>query len=110
MSVRPEPDPEKLYAHTQAVFSVSAAMIGVCLTSIGLVKVVANGKEFQSLCDRFIVVDALLFGLSAWMAFRCMNGLIKGRVLPQQKVVDWVFLLALALMILICGVFTWDLI
>ena len=105
----PRHEPEKLYNHTQAIFSVSAGMIGVCLTCIGLVKVVAKGQDFQTICDRLIVVDALLFGAAAWMAFRCMHALLKGQVLLAQRVVDWVFLLALAMMIIVCGVFSWDL-
>ena len=37
-------DTEHAFAHTLTVFSVSSGMIGVCLTAIGLVKIVSQAK------------------------------------------------------------------
>jgi len=43
------------------IFSVSAAMVGVCLTVIGLIRVVVTIRQLQTLADDFLSIDALIF-------------------------------------------------
>ena len=63
-------DTEHAFTHTLTVFSVSAGMIGVCLTAIGLVKIVSQAKGVDTLCDDLIAIDAIVFGVAAWLGFR----------------------------------------
>ena len=56
-------DIEHAFTHTLTVFSVSAGMIGVCLTAIGLAKIVAQAKGVETICDDLIAIDAVLFGI-----------------------------------------------
>ena len=55
------------------IFSTSATMVGVCLTVIGLFKVVFQFKSVSTLGDDLLSVDALLFllacGLSYWTLY-----------------------------------------
>ena len=39
------------YAFQVALFTVSSAMVGVCLTAIGLILVVERTSEYRTLCD-----------------------------------------------------------
>ncbi len=102
-------DSEHAFTHTLTVFSVAAGMIGVCLTAIGLVKIVSHAKKVETLCDDLIVIDAIIFGLAALLGFRGLRRFVRHQVLISHQVMDWTFLIGLGLMIVICGVFAWNL-
>ncbi len=100
---------EHAFTHTLTVFSVSAGMIGVCLTAIGLVKMVSQAKGIETLCDDLIVFDAIMFGFAALLGFRGLQLFVHHKSPLSHRLMDWIFLIALALMIVICGLFTWTL-
>ncbi len=102
-------DTEHAFTHTLTVFSVSSGMIGVCLTAIGLVKVVSQAKRVETLCDDLIVIDAMVFGLAALLGFQGVRRFIRRQAPPAHQVMDGVFFIGLALTIVICGVFAWNL-
>ena len=70
-------DAEHAFTHTLTVFSVSAGMIGVCLTAIGLVKIVSQAKGVETVCDDLIVIDAIVFGLAALLGFQGLRRFIR---------------------------------
>ena len=102
-------DTEHAFAHTLTVFSVSSGMIGVCLTAIGLVKIVSQAKGIETLCDDLIVIDAMLFGLAALLGFRGLRRFIRHESPLSHQLMDWIFLSGLGLTIVICGIFAWSL-
>jgi hypothetical protein len=102
-------DTEHAFTHMLTVFSVSAGMIGVCLTAIGLVKIVSQAKGVETLCDDLIVIDAMFFGLAALLGFRGLQRFIHHEVPLSHQMMDWIFLIGLGLTIVICGVFAWNL-
>ena len=86
------------------VFAVSAGMVGVCLTAIGLLRIVAAQTQAQSLGDDLLAVDAMLFVACAFLAFwsfKTTNLAIRRRL---RLVVDTLFLVGLAGMGAICAV------
>src|SRR5258708_4653537 len=93
--------PEHPLSHNETVFSVSAGLIGVCLTAIGLVKVVAQARRVETLCDDLIVIDAMVFGLAALLGFRGLRRFILHQYPPSHHLMDWVFLIGLGLTIVI---------
>ena len=48
------------------IFTVSSAMVGVCLTVIGLIRVVITFGRADTLADDFLAGDALLFRFPAF--------------------------------------------
>lgn len=89
---------------TMHVFTVSAGMVGVCLTAIGLLQLVASQTKVQSIGDDLLAVDALLFVLCVFLAFWSFKTglpLLRRRL---RLVVDILFLIGLALMAAICAV------
>lgn len=71
--MNPEPSSEQReHELTMHVFSVSAAMVGVCLTAIGILRLVAAQTWAQTLGDDLLAMDAIVFfvGVSI-MAFVC---------------------------------------
>lgn len=85
------------------IFDTSATMVGVCLTVIGLFRIVLQLKSIGTWADDLLSVDALLFlgacGLAYW-ALRTRS--IKRRQ-RTEKVADVIFLAALCLMTAICA-------
>lgn len=84
------------------VFSISAGMVGVCLTGIGLVRVTFDRPAAATIGDEVLAADAVLFcascGLSFW-AFKTTNSRHR-RVLAI--VIDVIFMLALVTMVGVC--------
>ena len=103
------PSSEHAFTHVLTVFSVSAGMVGVCLTAIGLVQIVSNAKRIESLCDDLIAIDAVIFGIAALLGFRGLQRFVHREVPLSPRLMDGIFLSGLALMIVICGIFAWSL-
>lgn len=89
---------------TMHVFSISAAMVGVCLTAIGILRLVAAQTKVQTLGDEFLAADAVLFVvccfLSFW-SFKTKQGRFRQRL---RLLVDVLFMVALVVMVGICTV------
>src|SRR5438445_12866405 len=51
------------------IFTVSSAMMGVCLTVIGLIRVVITLGTADILADDFLAGDALLFLISCLLSY-----------------------------------------
>ena len=43
------------------IFSVSAGLVGVCLTVIGLIRIIVNTNKVETAIDDFLAVDAIIF-------------------------------------------------
>jgi len=50
------------------IFTVSSAMVGVCLTVIGLIRVVITLGTADTLADDLLAADALLFLISSLLS------------------------------------------
>src|SRR5919109_1180812 len=51
------------------IFTVSSAMVGVCLTVIGLIRVVITLGSVDTLADDLLAADALLFLISCLLSY-----------------------------------------
>ena len=86
------------------VFSISAGMVGVCLTAIGILALVAAQTKIQTLGDQFLAADAVLFVLCCFLSFwsfKTANAPLRRQL---RFVVDTVFMLALLIMVAVCSV------
>jgi hypothetical protein len=92
------------------IFTTSATMVGVCLTVIGLFKLILQQKVRSSWADDLLAIDAMLFlsacGLAYW-ALRTRS--IKRRHLTE-RIADLIFLVALTLMTALCALITYTLV
>lgn len=92
------------------IFTTSATMVGVCLTVIGLLRLILQARSVSTWVDDLLSVDAMLFlsacGLAYW-ALRMRR--IKRRLLAE-RVADAIFLGALSLMATICAMITYTLV
>ena len=51
------------------IFSVSAAMIGVCLTVIGILNIVSSFKKIETLGDEITALDAIFFLIACVVSY-----------------------------------------
>ena len=99
-------DNEREFSVMLAIFSVSAGMVGVCLTGIGLLQVITSLQKAGSLSDEFLSVNAVLFlvcCLLTFLSFRTRRPETRRRL---QKVADVLFFVGLLLMAVICVLIT----
>jgi uncharacterized membrane protein len=85
------------------IFSVSAGMVGVCLTVIGLIRVVITLGKADTLADDLLAGDALLFLMASLLAYTALRTRSAQRMRQFERVADWLFILAMTLMAAICG-------
>lgn len=89
---------------TMHVFTVSAGMVGVCLTAIGLLRLIASQTQVQTVGDDLLAIDALVFvscSCLAFWSFKTRRPVLQRRL---RVVVDSLFLFGLVAMAAICSV------
>ncbi|MGH8743578.1 MAG: hypothetical protein ACREUY_04790 [Burkholderiales bacterium] len=89
------------------IFTVSAAMVGVCLTVIGLLRVVITLQQADTLADDLLAVDAVLFLVSCLLSYWSLRTRHIGRMHQVERYADYIFIFALLFMVTICGFITY---
>jgi uncharacterized membrane protein len=84
------------------IFTVSAAMVGVCLTVIGLVRVIISIRKTNTLADDFLAVDAILFLTSCVSSYWALRTRSVHRMHRVERFADSIFIFAMFLMVWIC--------
>src|SRR4030081_1618127 len=74
------------------IFTVSSAMVGVCLTVIGLVRVVITLGKADSLADDLLAGDALLFLISCFLSYATLCSRRLRRIHRIELASDAVFI------------------
>jgi hypothetical protein len=84
------------------IFTVSAGMVGVCLTVIGLIRVVITLRKTDTLADNLLAFDAILFLISCLSAYWALRTRTRRRLYLIERFADFVFVVALLLMVVVC--------
>ena len=81
------------------VFSVSAAMVGVCLTVIQLIKM--NGdQQANTIVDEILALDSVVFMLACVLSFLALKSRRNSRLKKiLENIGDGFFLLAISTMV-----------
>jgi len=89
------------------IFTVSSAMVGVCLTVIGLIRVVITLGRADTLADDLLAGDALLFLISCLLSYCALRSRSVRRMHRLEKIADGIFILAMIGMVIICALITY---
>jgi hypothetical protein len=105
----PEPDRQKRLEEDISIhiFTVSAGMVGVCLTVIGLLRVVITLRNADTLADDLLAADAILFLLACVSSYWALRTRSARRMYRMERFADIVFLVALVLMAGVCAFITY---
>ena len=89
------------------IFTVSAAMVGVCLTVIGLIRVLIAFREIETIADDLLAGDAFLFLTSCLLSYWALRTRSLRRMHRVERFADGIFIFAMILMAAICGFITY---
>lgn len=103
MPARHDSDYEREENISIHIFSVSAAMVGVCLTVIGLIRVVITLGKGDTLADDLIAFDAVLFLAATMLSYTALRARSTRKMRYFERIADWVFITAMTLMVAICA-------
>jgi uncharacterized membrane protein len=85
------------------IFSVSAGMVGVCLTVIGLIRVVITLGRADTVADDLLAGDAFLFLTTSMLSYAALRSRSIIRMKRLERIADWLFIAAMTLMAVICA-------
>jgi len=89
------------------IFTVSSAMVGVCLTVIGLIRVVITLGTADTLADDLLAADALLFLISCLLSYWALRSRGLRRMHRLEKIADGIFIFAMIGMVVVCALITY---
>ncbi len=84
-------------------------MVGVCLTAIGILRLVAAQTKARTIGDDLLAIDAVVFVLCttlAFWSFKTKHTITRHRL---RLIVDTLFLVGLAAMASICAIIAYTL-
>ena len=89
---------------TMYVFSISAAMVGVCLTAIGILNLMTAQSQIETIGDDLLAADSVLFMLCCFLSFWSFK--TGGERLRRGLwlLIDGLFILGLSTMVIVCAV------
>lgn len=89
------------------MFAVAGAMVGVCLTVIGVLRLIIEVKGYRTMADDLVAVDGILFLLACVSSFFMLKVRDHGHRHKFRVLTDVVFLTGMILMMGICVLITW---
>ncbi len=90
------------------IFSVSAAMVGVCLTVIGIFQI-GKLKNIGLISDNLLAIDALAFLFSCILSYIALRTRTQKRRHRIEKIADLIFIGGLCLMAVVCFLVAYEL-
>jgi hypothetical protein len=100
MTEKSSDEDDRVYAHLLTILSVSAAMVGVCLTAIGLVSVIEALNKVEVLVDDLLAVGTMLFSLVTLLSFLGIRTRIRRTWSKYMVLLDVLFCLGIFAMVL----------
>jgi hypothetical protein len=91
------------------IFTASAALVGVCLTVIGLIRVVVVTINIDTIGDNLLAVDALLFLASCLLSYWALRTRSIRRMYHVERVADAIFVTGMLLMTGVCSIIAYEL-
>jgi len=90
------------------IFSASAAMVGVCLTVIGVFQI-GRLQVVGSVSDNLLAIDALFFLSSCILSYVALRTRTRKRQHLLEKIADLIFIGGLTLMSAVCFLVAYEL-
>jgi len=90
------------------IFTVSAGMVGVCLTVIGLLRVVITLRKVDTFADDLLAGVAILFLIACLASYWALRTRKTSRMYRVERFADIVFIVALIVMTAACSFVTYS--
>lgn len=86
----------------------AATMVGVCLTGIGLVKIIEQHTG-PSHVDTFLALDSVLFCVSSLFSYFSLRWAGRRRAQRYETLADYAFMSGMIIMVVVSIIFAFDL-
>jgi hypothetical protein len=100
----PEPPQRDIVIH---IFTASAALVGVCLTVISIVRSIIQQKDINRFVDDLLAVNAMMFLASCLLSYFSLRSRRVRRARGLENAADAVFLIALFGLVVVCAMIVW---
>ena len=100
-------DDDRFLTHLLTVLSVSAGMVGVCLTAIGLIGVMKSLGRVETVVDDLLAISSMLFMVTAVLSFLGMRTNLTKSWRSFARTLDGVFCVGLVLVGIATLLLTW---
>jgi hypothetical protein len=97
---------DRTYTHLLTLLSVSAAMVGVCLTAISLVSVFDALRKLEGIVDDLLAIGALLFSIVTLLSFLGIRTNVRKSWPRYTLVLDALFCIGITMMVIASLVLT----
>jgi hypothetical protein len=91
------------------IFTASAQLVGVCLTVVGVFRLVFRLQAVDNLADHVLGVDAMAFLAACVAAYGSLRSRVARRRRALERIADVCFGAALAMMAAVCSLVAWQL-
>jgi hypothetical protein len=91
------------------IMNQGSVKVGMCLTLLGLMKVVEGVKQVTSITDELLAVDAVAFLFSTMLTYFALKNIDQARKRALGRIADIAFSGALVLLAVICGFIAFEL-
>ena len=81
---------------------ISAGMIGVCMTTIGLIRVAITINKIDTLADDLLALDAVVFLIAMMTSYLALRTTPARRLYWLEEVADKTFILGIIGMVAAC--------
>jgi amino acid transporter len=89
------------------IFTTSAAMIGVCMTVVGVLHVVSVLRKVDTFGDDLLCINSLIYLASCLTAYGALRTRRRKRNRRLEWMADWLFLAGLVLSTIATAFITW---
>jgi len=89
------------------IFTASAAMVGVCITVIGILRVAVSMRRIDLIGNDLLALNTILYLLACLLSYWALRTRSLSRNHRLERVSDVLFLLALTLTTINAGFLTW---
>ena len=89
------------------IFSTSAAMLGVCMTVVGVLHVMVVMRNVDTIADDLLSIDAMIYLLACLSAYWALRNKRAARHRRLERTADALFLLGLVISAVSTGIITW---
>jgi hypothetical protein len=89
------------------IFTTSAAMLGVCMTVVGVLHVVTVLRQVDTLGDDLLSINSLIYLAACLSAYWALRTRRRRRNQFLEGMADWLFLTGLVVSTLATGFITW---
>jgi hypothetical protein len=93
--------PEKIYDY---VLNYSFMMVGLCLTLLGLVRLVEGLKHLSTLADELLAANAVIFLVSGLLTYLAIKHPVHKRKVGMGRTADLIFSMGIIFLAGICCV------